>query len=69
VYECENSTQNNLQEVWYFLKLIKAVWEHILSETDADKDGRIVLPFPTIISLLTVPGYKTRSLASLKLGG
>jgi hypothetical protein len=35
----------------------------------ADKDGKIVLPFPTIISLLSVTGYKNRSLASLKLGG
>ena len=63
------NTEQNLQEVWYFLKLVKAVWEHILSETDADKDGKIVLPFPTIISLLSVTVYKNRSLASLKLGG
>jgi hypothetical protein len=69
VCECEDSTQENIQEVWYFLKLIKAVWEHALSETDADKDGKIVLPFPIIISLLSVTGYENRYLATLKLGG
>jgi hypothetical protein len=31
-----------------FLKLIKAVLVYILSETDADKNGKIVLPFPAI---------------------